>query len=162
CRDLRVIQAFFAHQQRCTITLGELVERFARQCRRFCPLERERLFLCFFFSASFLTKKREPLATSNVFPRFVAHEIRRDGKEPRTLAHDVLLIDRAKESFLRDFVRPVAVTEPPCQIAHERPVVFAKEAIDVVHAFSSSYQAATSAASAVADSSDTPSSASEI
>src|SRR5262249_43946353 len=103
------------------------------QCGLLCSLERQRLWIHDCVGARLLSQQFESAATTNVLSSFVSHEIRCDGEQPRPFTHDGLLSDRAEKRLLRYLLRPIAVPQPPREIAHERLVVFAKEAVDVVH-----------------------------
>jgi hypothetical protein len=98
-----------------------------------CTLDRQGLWLDGFVRARLLAQELETTASTRILSRFVPHEIRRDSKEPRPFAHDRLLAHGAKECLLCDLVGPIAIAEPPRQVADERLVIFAKQPIDVVH-----------------------------
>src|SRR5262249_38631913 len=117
---------------RLAVPLGELIERLASEGRLFRPLDAERLRINDFFRLRLLAKQLESPTSTNILASLVTHEIRRHGKQPRPFAHDGLLPDRAEKRLLRHFFRPVAIPQPPCEISHERLVVFAEQAVDVV------------------------------
>src|ERR1035437_716572 len=91
--------------------------------------------------------------------RVVAHEIVRHGEHPCPLVHDRLLAQRTHERLLRDFLRPVAVTEPARQVAHQHRVILTEETFGVVHA---RYQFLTASARVAASSFSSPSGATSI
>src|SRR4029079_10221328 len=65
---------------------------------------------------------------------FIAEQVGGDREQPASLTHDRLLLPHgAEERLLGDLFRPVAVPQPSRQVAHERLVVLAKEAIEISH-----------------------------
>src|ERR1051326_1550625 len=80
-RDLGVVESFFPHQQRLTVALHEHVERFPRQRRFLCSLDRQRFRLDHFIDLRLFAEQLEPSSTPCVLSCFVSHEIRRPGKE---------------------------------------------------------------------------------
>src|SRR5689334_19575096 len=125
--DLLVVESFLAHQQRLAIALAETLQRASRHRRFLRPLERRWLRLDRFLAPCLLTQQLEVAPPPRVLSRLVSYEIRRDREEPRPFAHDLLLPQRAHERLLGDFLRPVAIAQPPNEIADERLVIRVKE-----------------------------------
>src|SRR3954467_4310725 len=73
------------------------------------------------------------LSTATVLSRFVTHQIRRHRKKPRALVLNRSLSKCTHEGLLRYFLRPVAISQPPRQISHQRGVVRSEETFDVRH-----------------------------
>src|SRR4051812_47975215 len=77
------------------------------------------------------------LSTATVLSRFVTHQIRRHRKKPRALVLNRSLSKCTHEGLLRYFLRPVAISQTPRQISHQRGVVRSEESFDVRHSVTS-------------------------
>src|SRR4051812_6322221 len=131
-RNLLIVQSFLPHQQRFAITLAETLKCASRHGGLLRPLQRRRLRLDRFVSPRLFAQQLEMTPPPRVPSRLVAHEIRRHREEPRPFAHDLLLSEGAHERLLGDFLRPVAIAEPPNEIADQRLVIRVKETFDFV------------------------------
>src|SRR5207244_13073571 len=134
-RDLVVIQSFFPHEQGEPVTFGQGVNRLSRHCRFLSPFERRLLRLDAF--ALLLCQECQMLSAPDILPRFVQHEIGRHGKQPRSLVLYRSLSQCTHKSLLRHFFRPVAISQTPRQISHQRGVVRSEESFDVGHSVTS-------------------------
>jgi hypothetical protein len=73
-------------------------------------------------------------ATARILSCFVSHEIGCDSEKPGSLVHDVVLPERTDERLLCYLFSPVAITQTPRQVAHQRGVVGFEETFDVAQA----------------------------
>src|SRR6266550_317712 len=77
------------------------------------------------------------LSPSHVLPRFVSHEIRRHREQPGPLVLYRSLSQCAHERLLCNFFSPVAISQTPCQVSHQRGVVSSEESLYVGHTITS-------------------------
>src|SRR5437868_15089860 len=76
-------------------------------------------------------------APAAVLSRFVSHQIRRHREKPGSLVLNRSLSQSANEGLLGDLLGPVAISQTPRQISHQRGVVGSEESLDVRHPLTS-------------------------
>ena len=130
--DLLIGQAFLTHQQRQPVALGECIDGAPSHCRVLGALERGWLRFDRFLSALLLRQESKVSPPPRILARFVAYQVRRHSEQPRALVVDPLLAEGAQECFLRDLLGPVAITQPPRQIPHQRCVIQPEEPFQLV------------------------------
>src|SRR2546423_14776290 len=77
------------------------------------------------------------LSPSHVLPRFVSYEIRRHCEQPGPLVLYRSLSQCAHERLLCNFFSPVAISQTPRQVSHQRGVVGSEESLYVGHTITS-------------------------
>ena len=77
------------------------------------------------------------LSASHVLPRFIPHEIRSNREQPGPFVLYRSLSQCANERLLSDFLCPVAISQTPRQISHQRGVVRSEESLYVSHSTTS-------------------------
>src|SRR5439155_24378389 len=83
--------------------------------------------------ALLLRQQCQLLSASHVLPRLIPHEIRRHRKQPGSLVLYRSLPQGTHDRLLRNSLGPVAISQPPRQISHQRGVVSSEESLYVGH-----------------------------
>src|SRR5690349_8069473 len=131
CRNLVIVQPFLSHEQRLAVALRQCLECTPGNRRLLRALERRRLRLDDFLGLCLLAQQLEVTPTARILSTLITHEIRRHGKEPRSLTRQLVLSQRSDERLLRHLLRPITIAEATREIADERVVIRAEETFEI-------------------------------